>query len=299
MSAAETTRRPLFPVLAVAGVGLIGGSFALALRHAGVASHVLGVGRPGGGSLARARELGLIDEAVSPREAAERADLILLATPVGALGAILAEMRPALRAGTLITDAGSTKLEVIAQARLALGDRIGQFVPGHPIAGAERSGPDAAMADLYRNRKVVLTPLPENSADAVAQVRQAWQACGADVVEMDGAAHDCALASISHLPHLLAAVYVAQVARSDNADTRLALAGSGFRDFTRIAAGSPEMWRDIFAHNRQAVLGELNAMRGMLDAAESALAEGDDAGLMAILEQAAHTRRHWRKEPSE
>jgi prephenate dehydrogenase len=289
---------PWLPVLAVAGLGLIGGSFALAMRRAGLVSRVLGVGRRAE-TLARARDLGLIDCAVSAAEAAAEADLILLAAPVGALGGILADMRPALRADSVITDAGSTKMEVIAQARAALGHRIGQFVPGHPIAGGERTGPEAAMADLYRGRAVILTPLPENSAPAIAMVRRAWEACGACVEEMAAAAHDCALASISHLPHLLASTYVAQVAQSADATRRLHLAGSGFRDFTRIAAGSPEMWRDIFIHNRSAMLAELAAMRGVLDEAEQAIAIGDADSLHRMLEQAAHVRRNWRQEQSE
>jgi prephenate dehydrogenase len=289
---------PALPVLAVAGLGLIGGSFALALRQAGMVSRVLGVGRQAS-TLARARDLGLIDCAVSAADAAAEADLILLAAPVGALGGILAEMGPALRADGVITDAGSTKMEVIAQARAALGHRIGQFVPGHPIAGGERTGPEAALADLYRGRAVILTPLPENTAPAIAMVRRAWEACGACVEEMEAAAHDCALASISHLPHLLASTYVVQVAQSADASRRLRLAGSGFRDFTRIAAGSPEMWRDIFIHNRDAMLAELAAMRNVLNDAEQAIAAGDGHNLQRMLEQAADVRRNWRQEQSE
>jgi prephenate dehydrogenase len=201
------------PVLAVVGVGLIGGSFAAALRRAGRVRQVLGVGRKGP-SLERARELGLIDEAVDAAEAAARADLIMLAAPVGAFAAILAEMRDALKPGAIITDAGSTKAQVVRAARAVLGERIACFVPGHPIAGAERIGPDAADPDLYTGRKVVLTPLPENAPADVARVRDAWRACGAQVLDMDADEHDRVLASVSHMPHFLAAVYVAQVARS-------------------------------------------------------------------------------------
>jgi prephenate dehydrogenase len=286
---------PLIPVLAVVGVGLIGGSFAAALRRAGQAGRVLGVGR-NAQSLARAVELGLIDEAASAEEVAARADLILLATPVGGLADALSRMRAHLRPGTVLTDAGSTKAEVVLAARAALGDQVAQFVPGHPIAGAERTGPEAADADLYRKRTVILTPLAENGASSLDLVRRAWQACGADVIDMDADAHDRVLASVSHLPHLLAAVYMEQVAEAADAPTRLGLAGSGFRDFTRIAAGSPEMWRDIFLSNRDAMLAELADVRAVLDRAERAIADGDGAALLTLLETAARARRNWRKE---
>ena len=286
---------PLIPVLAVVGVGLIGGSFAAALRRAGQVGRVLGVGR-NAQSLARAVELGLIDEAASAEEAAARADLILLATPVGGLGDVLSRMRAHLRSHTVLTDGGSTKAEVVEAARVALGDRVAQFVPGHPIAGAERSGPEAADAGLYRKRTVILTPLAENGESSLELVHRAWQACGADVIDMDADAHDRVLASVSHLPHLLSAVYMEQVAEAADAATRLALAGSGFRDFTRIAAGSPEMWRDIFLSNRDAMLAELADVRAVLDRAERAIAGGDGAALLTLLDTAARARRNWRKE---
>jgi len=286
---------PQIPVLAVVGVGLIGGSAALALRQAGRVGRVLGVGR-NAQSLARAQALGLIDGVATPAQAAAQADVILLATPVGSVGGMLAQLRPHLRDGTLLTDAGSTKAEVVAAARTALGERIGQFVPGHPIAGAERTGPEAADASLYRHRTVILTPLPENRPAEVARVRDLWQACGARVIDMDADTHDRVLASVSHMPHLLAAAYMAQVASADDAPARLALAGTGFRDFTRIAAGSPEMWRDIFLSNRDALRAELAAVRLVLDQAERAVAQGDGQALEALLARAAQARRNWRKE---
>ena len=286
---------PLIPVLAVVGVGLIGGSFAAALRQAGQVGRVLGVGR-NAASLARAVELGLIDEAVSAEDAAKRADIVLLSTPVGGLKNVLSRMLPHLGAATVVTDAGSTKAEVVDAAREALGDQVGRFVPGHPIAGAERTGPEAADAALYRGRTVILAPLPQNSAESIDLVRRAWQACGASVINMDADAHDRVLASVSHLPHLLSAVYMEQVATAADARTRLDLAGSGFRDFTRIAAGSPEMWRDIFLSNRDAMLAELADVRAVLDRAERAIADGDDAALLALLDSAAQARRNWQKE---
>lgn len=289
---AGTASAPI-PVLAVVGVGLIGGSFAAALRRAGRVGQVLGVGR-NGPSLERARALGLIDEGVGPAEAAARADLIMLAAPVGTFGAILTDMRATLKPGAIITDAGSTKARVVDVARAALADRIGCFVPGHPIAGAEKVGPDAADAGLYTGRNVVLTPLPENQAADVAAVRAAWEACGARVLEMDAATHDQVLASVSHMPHFLAAVYVAQVARSADCARRLAVAGTGFRDFTRIAAGSAEMWRDIFLSNRAAMMAELQQVRAVLDEAERALDTADGAALEQLLDEAARCRRDWK-----
>ncbi len=291
--AASGDIRPAIPVLAVVGVGLIGGSYAAALRRAGHVGRVLGVGR-NAQSLARAYELGLIDDTATAAEAAAQADMIMLAAPVGAMAKVLAEMRPHLKPGGVITDAGSTKAEVVQAARAALQDRIACFVPGHPIAGAERVGPEAADAELYAGRNVILTPLPENAPEDIARVRTAWEACGARVREMDVEAHDRILGSVSHMPHFLAAIYVAQVARSEDADERLALAGSGFRDFTRIAAGSTEMWRDIFLSNRDAMMAELAALRTVLDSAERALDQRDGAALESLLDEASACRRGWK-----
>jgi len=280
------------PVLAVVGVGLIGGSFAAALRRAGAVGRVLGVGR-NRKSLQEAVSLGLIDAEATPEEAAAQADIILLAVPVGATRALLEAMRPHLRPATLITDAGSTKADVAEAARAALGDRIGQFVPGHPIAGAEKTGPSAASAHLYEGRTVILTPLDENDAWARRQVTRFWEVCGARVVLMDPGIHDVVLASVSHVPHFLSSVYMWQVASAENSDLRMELAGSGFRDFTRIAAGSPEMWRDIFLANREAMLSELAEVRASLDRAEEALRAGDGRQLHDFLERAALARRFW------
>ncbi len=294
-AASASAATPAIPVLAVVGVGLIGGSFAAALRAAGQVGTVLGVGRQPQ-PLQVATELGLIDEAVSLDEAGARADFILLATPVAALAPALAALRPVLREQAVITDAGSTKQQVVDAALAQLGERAGQFVPGHPIAGSHASGPAAADAALYRGRNVILTPLPHNDAARIERVAQAWRACGARVRQMDAAAHDAVFASVSHLPHWLAAAYMAQVALSDDADLRLQLAGSGFRDFTRIAGGSPEMWRDIFISNKPAMLRELAALRQVMDRAEQALLADDGAALQQWLALAAQARSGWRPE---
>ncbi len=283
---------PLVPVLAVIGVGLIGGSFAAALRNHAAVGRILGVGRQPS-SLVQARDLGLIDDIASLRQAAEEADLIFLAMPVGAMESTLSSLKPFLRPNTLITDAGSTKANVVAAARAVLGDRVGQFIPGHPIAGAETTGPEAAQADLYHGRTVVLTPLEENAAADKAYLTRVWERCGARVMAMDAEVHDTVLASVSHVPHFLSSVFMWQVASADDSDLRMALAGSGFRDFTRIAAGSPEVWRDIFLANKTAVLAEIQEVKAALSRAEQALQDGDATELQDFLEHAALARRFW------
>ncbi len=279
-------------MLAIVGVGLIGGSFSAALRRAGLVGKVIGVGR-NAATLAQARELGLIDEVMPVAQAAAAADVMMLSTPVGAMPALLASIAPHLQAHAVITDGGSTKQDVIAAARAGLGERIDRFVPGHPIAGSEQSGPQAAYADLYQGRNVILTPLPENLAADVALIRAAWEACGAKVSQMSADQHDAVLASVSHLPHFLAFAYMAQVVGAPDAAVRLDNAGSGFRDFSRIAGSSSEMWRDIFLSNRDAVLHELDEVRAVLDGMAAALREGDGQRLQATLDIAAQARRRW------
>lgn len=278
--------------LAIVGVGLIGGSFSQALRQTGCLRRVLGVGRQPA-SLQTAMDLGLIDEVVDAQVAAAQADLVMLAMPVGAMRQVLGTMAPFLGKLTVLTDAGSTKMDVVQAAREALGDRVGQFVPGHPIAGAETSGPQSARASLYQGKQIVLTPLAENPPAAVALVTRAWEACGASVRTMTALEHDQVLGSVSHLPHLLSAIYMAQVAGADNAALRLDMAGSGFRDFTRIAAGSPEMWRDIVLSNAQVLRTEMHAVRKLMDDVDDALSRGDIAALESLFEVAAGARRAW------
>lgn len=282
----------MIPVLAVVGVGLIGGSFGAALRAAGQVGRIIGVGRSAA-SLQQARELGLIDEVLALEEAAAAADVIMLSTPVGAMPDLLAQIAPHLREHTIITDGGSTKLDVVSAARAGLGERVGCFVPGHPMAGSERSGPSAADAGLFHGRTVVLTPLAENRAEDVALIRQAWDVCGAHTLDLPAAQHDRVLASVSHLPHFLAFAYMAQVAAADDVELRLRIAGPGFRDFSRIAGSSAEMWRDIFFANREAMLHELDAVQDVLAEMAAALRADDAAKLEAMLEAAAGARRRW------
>lgn len=275
------------------GVGLIGGSFALALKHAGAVRQVAGVGRSAA-SLARARELGIIDLACeSVEQAVTGAELVLVAAPVAQTEAILAAIRPHLQPGTVVTDAGSTKTDVVAAARKALGDRVAQFVPGHPIAGREQNGPDAAIVDLYIGKKVVLTPLPENTDAGIARVAAAWEQCGALIHRLSPQEHDRVFAAVSHLPHLLAYALVDEIARKPHADLLFQYAASGFRDFTRIAGSSPEMWRDISLANQAALLGELDAYMARLADVRRLLAAGDGSGLEAVYQNAQRARHNW------
>lgn len=279
--------------LVVCGVGLIGGSTALALKAAGAVERVCGVGRSRA-SLETAVRLGVIDEIADDWAGAlAGADIVLLAAPVGQTEAILAAMAPHLAAQTIVTDAGSTKADVVAAMRARLGAQLARVVPAHPIAGAERSGVEAAQAALYRGRRVVLTPLPENDADAVRRVRDMWQACGALVSEMTPEEHDGVFAAVSHLPHLLAFALVHEFAARPDAERLFAFAAGGFRDFTRIASSHPEMWRDICIANRAALLAELDAYTEELARLRGALSRGDAGALEATFDIARSTRNDW------
>jgi prephenate dehydrogenase len=282
-----------FERVAVIGVGLIGGSFALALKAARACGHVVGVGRDPQ-NLRRALELGAIDSSAPDAATAARgADLILVATPVAQFQAIFAALAPVVATGTLITDAGSTKRDVVAAARAALGAKIAQFVPAHPIAGAEQSGAAAARADLFRGKRVVLAPLAENPAAAAARVAAAWEACGAKIFRMTPQQHDAVFAAVSHLPHLLAYALVHEIAgRADSAQL-FGYAAGGFRDFTRIASSHPEMWRDVCVANRDALLAELDRFAARLAALRPLLERGDAKALERIFAEARSARERW------
>jgi prephenate dehydrogenase len=221
------------------------------------------------------------------------ADLVLLGMPVGQMLPVMQAMAPHLEPQTLVTDGGSTKSDVVAVARAAFGNKLGQFVPGHPIAGAEKSGVTAARADLYQGKRVVLTPLPENSLEAVKAVRLVWEICGARVSELLPEEHDRVFAAVSHLPHLLAFALVHDLAVRDNANLLFGFAASGFRDFTRIASSHPEMWRDICLANRSALLKELDAYMIELLRTRVLLASADSAGLKAMFDTARTRRDAW------
>lgn len=282
-----------FGKVVVCGVGLIGGSFALALKASGAVREVVGLGRSRA-PLEEALALGVIDRIANDWEDAARdADIVLLGMPVGQMPAVMASLTPYLQPGTIVTDGGSTKGDVVAAARVAFGDKIAQFVPGHPIAGAEKSGVSAAKTDLYVDKRVVLTPLPENPAAAVTRVRNAWESCGAKLSELSPAEHDSVFAAVSHLPHLLAFALVHDLASRDNADQLFGFAAGGFRDFTRIASSHPEMWRDICIANRSALLNELDAYMGELLRTRVLLASADAAGLEDMFAAARARRDAW------
>jgi prephenate dehydrogenase len=284
--------------LAVIGVGLIGGSFALALREAGKVSRVVGAGR-GRANLELARERRIIDEIAPDAAAAAReADLVLVAAPVAQFPQLFAAIAPSLAQHAVLTDAGSTKRDVIAAARRALGKTVAQFVPAHPVAGAEESGAAAASAALFRERRVVLTPLPENAPQVVKRVEDAWRACGARITRLSAEEHDAVLAAVSHLPHILAYALVHDIARRPNAEQLFAYAAGGFRDFTRIASSQPEMWRDICLANRDRLAAELARYQAELGDIERLLAAGDGAALERLFSAARGARNRWLKSSS-
>lgn len=283
--------------LVVCGVGLIGGSFALAIKSAlsgrHDCPHVVGMGRSRA-TLEEALQSGVIDEIGRDwKSALEGADLVLLAVPVGQMAAVMQALAMHLGPHTLVTDGGSTKTDVVSAARRALSEKIGQFVPGHPIAGAEKSGVAAAKADLYLGKRVVLTPLPENRPEDVAAVRQVWELCGARVTMLAPDVHDRVFAAVSHLPHLLAFALVHQLAGRDNADQLFSFAAGGFRDFTRIASSHPEMWRDICLANRHALIDELDAFMIELLKTRVLLARADGAALEDMFATARARRDAW------
>ena len=277
--------------IAIIGVGLIGGSFALALRRTHPELRVLGIDRDEA-ALDDALRRGVIDEAVSISSISD-CDVIFIAVPVRQFPAVLAEIFPHTKPATVITDAGSTKADVIAAARTALGNKISQFVPGHPIAGREHAGVAAAASELFEGKNVVLTPLAQNTPQSIARVRSLWAACGARVVEMSAESHDAVFAAVSHLPHLLAFALVDELAARPNAKTLFSFAASGFRDFTRIASSSPKMWKDIALNNRDALLRELNAYEAHIVELRNALEASNGAALEAMMTRAQLARDRW------
>ena len=283
----------LFERVAILGVGLIGGSFALALKQAKACAHVVGAGRSPA-NLKLALERGAIDSIAADAVAATHgADLVLLAAPVAQFPKLFRDLSSVLGPKAIVTDGGSTKRDVIQAARAALGKKISQFVPAHPVAGAEKSGAGAASAELFRDRRVILTPLRENSDSTIRKVQQAWSACGARISRMDAEEHDQILAAVSHLPHVLAYALVHEFASRENAAELFAYAAGGFRDFTRIASSHPEMWRDICIANRDRLLIELQEYQKKLKSLQKLLDAGDAAALEKLFAEARDARDKW------
>lgn len=276
--------------LVVIGVGLIGGSLASALRKAGWVREIVGVGR-GLANLEAALELGVIDSySQDAARAVADADMVVIGATLGSTAEILKTIAPALGAATVVTDVGSTKADVIVAARATLGVHFPRFVPGHPIAGTEMSGAAAAFAELYVDHRIILTPLVDTDANALARVQAMWEATGAQVSRMAVEDHDRVLAATSHLPHMLAFTLVDMLATASDADNIFAFAAGGFRDFTRIASSSPEMWRDIALTNREALLTMCENFSVRLDHLMQALRDGDGATLERSFQRAKEAR---------
>ena len=281
--------------LEIIGIGLIGGSLSLALKQAGQVKHVVGYAR-NEATREQALSLGIIDTAAASIETAIKgADIIVLAVPMGAMASALAEISQHLTDNTIITDAGSTKADVAKAAADKLGNRISQFVPGHPIAGTEKSGPSAAFATLYQDHKVILTPMKQTDTTAVEAVKMMWQQTGAEVTEMTVEHHDLVLAETSHLPHLLSFNLVGLLAQNEDVDEVLRYAAGGFRDFSRIASSDPVMWRDICLSNHDAILTLLQQYQQQLAEIEQAIQKQDGDYLMTLF-QSAKTARDTRFE---
>lgn len=284
---------PLFGKVAIIGLGLIGSSLARALQERKLASVVTGSARSRK-TCTLAEELGVVSQAfVDPAQAVRDADLVFLAMPVQAMEGVLRAIKPTLKPDTIITDGGSTKGNVVEAARKVFGTLPAGFVPGHPIAGSEQSGVLAGKASLYERHKVILTPLPESSPEAIARVRALWEAVGAEVLEMTVSRHDEVLARTSHLPHLLAFSLVDTLARESENLEIFRYAAGGFRDFTRIAASDPVMWRDIFLGNKAAVLSALQGFSAGVDTLRQAIEQDDAEALIGIFTRAKAARDHF------
>jgi prephenate dehydrogenase len=282
-----------FQRLALIGCGLMGGSFALALRQAGLVQHIAGFSASEK-TRQRALELKVIDQACpSVAGAVHGADLVLLAVPVGAMHSSFAALQGSLLPNALLMDVGSTKCDVIAAARAALGDRLNCFVPAHPIAGKEVAGIEHAEGTLYQDRRTILTPLPQNSIRQIKMASEIWTAIGSHVNHMTPEAHDATFAAVSHLPHLLAFAAVNALTAQPQGAAFLEMAGPGFRDFSRIAASDALVWRDILSANHAEVLSQIALFRTALDQFENALKQGDIPALQLLIQQASDVRSAW------
>jgi prephenate dehydrogenase len=287
----------MFEQLGVIGCGLMGGSFALALKERGLVRRVVGYSKSPS-TTALAQQLGVIDDiADSALSAMSGSDIVLMAVPVAATEATFKAIKPLVGPKVLLMDVGSTKRDVVDAARRVLREQVGAFVPAHPITGKESSGVEHADAQLYQRCQVILTPLPQTEPELLKKARDVWTAVGATVVSMAPEQHDAAFAAVSHLPHLLAYAYYNAVSQQPNGAEFLALAGPGFRDFTRIAASDPTVWRDIFSANREELLKQSQRFRHALEAFELALKTGNLPATEALIRSAAEGRSQWHIHP--
>lgn len=284
----------MFEQLGLIGCGLMGGSFALALKQAGLVKRVVGYSKSPS-TTERARKMGVIDvEAPSALLAVAGADIVLLAVPVAATERTLKSIKHLITPQMLVMDVGSTKADVVSAARSALGSRLGSFIPAHPITGKELAGVEHADANLYRGAKVVITPTERTLTAQLHKAQLLWLALGCEVSTMSPQAHDAAFAAVSHLPHLLAFAMMNTLTGQPEGDDYLSLAGPGFRDFTRIAAGEPKMWRDIMLANRDELLAQSKLFQQALAQLEQAISSGNAQALEDMLTLASETRAHWR-----
>ena len=283
----------MFNQLGVIGCGLMGGSFALALKRAGLVKRVIGYSKSPT-TIELAKGLGVIDAgAESALQAVAGSDIVLIAVPVSATESTFRAIRHLVEPGVLFMDVGSTKRDVVDTARRVLRERVGSFVPAHPIAGKESAGVSHADAALYEGRQVILTPLPQTAPGLIQRATDVWSAIGAQVLKMTPENHDAAFAAVSHLPHVLAFAYFNGVATQVNGRDYLSLAGPGFRDFTRIAASDPAIWRDILMANREEVLQQATRFRQSLEAFEQALRDANSQAVEDLIRGASEGRSHW------
>ena len=283
----------MFNQLGVIGCGLMGGSFALALKRGGLVKRVIGYSKSPS-TTERAKKMGVIDDAAeSALLAVSGSDIVLIAVPVAATETTFKAIRHLVDPGVLFMDVGSTKRDVVDAARRVLKERVTRFVPAHPIAGKESGGVQHADAALYQGRQVILTPLANTDPALVQKATDVWSAIGCQVMKMTPDNHDAAFAAVSHLPHLLAFAYFSAVARQPAGNDYLSLAGPGFRDFTRIAASDPAVWRDILVSNREEILKQSLRFRHTLDAIEHVIRSGNGEALEDLIRQAADARSNW------
>lgn len=284
----------MFEQLGLIGCGLMGGSFALALKRAGLVRRVVGYSKSPS-TTERARQLGVIDvEAPSALLAVSGADIVLVAVPVAASEATFKSIRHMVTPQMLIMDVGSTKSDVVEAAQRGLRDQVGSFVPAHPIAGKELAGVDNADADLYTGKQVILTPTKQTLVPQLRKAMEVWAAIGCQVVQMPPESHDAAFAAVSHLPHMLAFALMNSVRGQSRGTEYLGLAGPGFRDFTRIAASDPKIWRDILLANRTELLTQSQQFRDQLQSFEAAMQNNDPQALEDLITQASTARANWR-----
>ena len=284
----------MFEQLGLIGCGLMGGSFALALKRAGLVKRVVGYSKSPS-TTDRARQMGVIDvEAPSALLAVAGADIVLLAVPVSATEATLKAIKHLVTPNMLLMDVGSTKADVVQAARNVLRDQVGSFVPAHPITGREVSGVEHADVDLYNGCQVILTPMERTLTTQLKLAQEVWTALGCNVSSMSPEAHDQTFAAVSHLPHLLAFAFINGLAGQTQAENFFALAGPGFRDFTRIAASDPKIWRDILLANREEVLIQSQLFQQSLQRLEQIIRSENTQGLQDMLTLASETRAHWR-----